>query len=167
MGGKNCPPPPFTDRPLPGVREAYVTSLAQFCQDMFAGTETYFGAHAKIEMAVLTEGDLAAAIELLKRSQDYFEDAMSKIGSVASLYEQLGGTDVDFGAQFDNLVVVAKMVGTAKMELGIIGEGSGSLQDKLWEQPALTDNFATATGAIMAAMAWQSSFATRRVPATV
>ena len=165
MGGKNCPPP-LADRPMPGVREAYITNLAEFCQSMFTGAECYFGAHVKIEAAVLSGGHLDEAIDLLKRGEGYFEDAKSKIGSVASLYGQLGGTDVDFGAQFDNLVLVAKMIGTAQMELEVLGE-NGTLQDKLWERPTLTDNFAIATDAIAAAMSWQSSFAKRRVSVTV
>ncbi|MFZ2125978.1 MAG: hypothetical protein WAV04_00495 [Candidatus Microsaccharimonas sp.] len=151
---------------MPGVREAYVTDLAEFCQVMFTGTECYFGAHAKIEMAVLAEGSLDDAIALLKRGEDYFEDAKSKIGSVASLYEQLGGTDVDFGAQLENLAAAATSVSTARMELELLGE-DGSVQDKLWEQSALTDNFVAATEAVMATMAWQSSFAKSRVAVAV
>jgi len=152
---------------MPGVREAYITKLASYCRDMFTGTELYFGAHAKIEMAVLSDGSLDEAIELLKRSEKSLEDAKSLIGSVASLHEQLGGSEtVDFGVQFDNLVLAAKAVGTAQMELGLLGE-SGTVQDKLWDQPTLTDNFVIATEAIMAAMAWQSSFAAQRVSVAV
>lgn len=160
MGGKNCPPP-LTDRPMPAVKGSYITSLAQYCQSLFTGTECYFGAHVKIEEAVLTEGPLDEAIERLKASKMHLEDAKNKIGAVGSLYEQLGGTDFDFGVQFTTLESAITAVDTALMELELVG-GSDTVQEMLWERESLTQNFAVATESITAAIAWQSSFATSR-----
>ena len=124
MGGQNCPPPGI-DQSMPEMRTAYVHTLAQYCQDLFGGAESYFTAHVKIEGAVMTEGSLDEAISSLTQCEARLDGAKSRIGAVASLYEQLGGGRVDFRRQFEQIESAMRAVGTARMELELLGESGG------------------------------------------
>ena len=159
MGGINCPPPPFTDRPTPEVKAAYVNSLGRYCLSLFNGARSFYAANAEIEQAVLAEGNLDAPIQMLKDSEAQLQDAKSRVGAVASLFEQISASQaVDFGIQLIMLDTAVRQVSAARMELELIDE-QGSLQDRLWSQAGLTDNMVGAMEAINASLAWQGSFA--------
>ena len=166
MGGVNCPPP-LTDAPEASVVKGYVTSLAHYCNGLFSGTAAFFAANAKIEQAVLGEVPIDDAVQLLIKSEDDLEVALSRIGSVANLYGQIDPDHtVSFGDQHDKLSEAVEKVRTARMELALLA-GEADLQDELWKSPELTDNFVVAMNAIAATNSWQSTFATSYTLAVV
>lgn len=159
MGGINCPPALPAEQSAEMAR-AYVNSLAQYCDSLFSGTASFFAANAKIEQAVLTDGSLSEAIELLQNSENALRKAQSQIGAVSSLYEQMAsGEHVDFMSQLEALDATTHLITTARMELELMPVGL-SVQEALWARPELTENFIAAMNSVNAVTSWQANFAT-------
>lgn len=163
MGGINCPPP-FRE----GEREeiskellaTYTDRLARYCHALFSGSASFFAANVAIEKAVLSgTGKVSDAIEKLEASENMLGEAMTNLGSVASMWAMISDKSIAFGNQQRLLVAAVSKVQIAKMELMAMTIEESSLQQSLWRNSELTESFAKALLAINMATAWQSRFA--------
>jgi hypothetical protein cdivTM_27693 len=161
MGGINCPP--FRE----GEREeiskellaTYTDRLARYCHALFSGSASFFAANVAIEKAVLSgTGKVSDAIEKLEASENMLGEAMTNLGSVASMWAMISDKSIAFGNQQRLLVAAVSKVQIAKMELMAMSV-KGSLQQSLWRNSALTESFTRTLLAINATTAWQSGFA--------
>lgn len=159
MGGVNCPPPRFgwSD---PAAREEYIKSLANYCYALFSGARYFYASNANIESSIINENEnVNDSIELLVKSRSEFEDAFSRIGSVASLNQMRDASRVDFSQQLDNICVVVRKIENSILELSLISD-QGDLQSRIWDRPKLTNSMVQASEAISRCISWQASFAT-------
>jgi len=161
MGGINCPPP-FKEGEREVSKEllaAYTDGLARYCHALFSGSASFFAANVAIEEAVLSgTGKVSDAIEKLEASENMLGEAMTNLGSVASMWAMISDKSVSFKDQQELLVIATNRVQIAKMELMAMSV-KGSLQQSLWRNSALTESFTKALLAINATTAWQSGFA--------
>ena len=120
MGGINCPP--FRE----GEREeiskellaTYTDRLARYCHALFSGSASFFAANVAIEKAVLSgTGKVSDAIERLEASENMLGEAMTNLGSVASMWAMISDKSTAFGNQQRLLVAAVSKVQIAKMEL--------------------------------------------------
>ena len=165
MGGINCPPT-FRE----GEREeiskellaTYTDRLARYCHALFSGSASFFAANVAIEKAVLSGtgkvSKVSDAIEKLEASENMLGEAMTNLGSVASMWAMISDKSISFKDQQELLVIATNRVQIAKMELMAMSV-KGSLQQSLWRNSALTESFTKALLAINATTAWQSGFA--------
>ena len=161
MGGINCPPP-FKEGEREVSKEllaAYTDGLARYCHALFSGSANFFAANTAIEEAVLSgTGKVSDAVEKLEASENMLGEAMTNLGSVASMWAMISDKSVSFKDQQELLVIATNRVQIAKMELMAMSV-KGSLQQSLWRNSALTESFTKALLAINATTAWQSGFA--------
>jgi len=159
MGGVNCPPP-RKSLAIAGLREEYIKNLALYCKELFSGAELFFASNVKIEESILSnQSNVQKAIEVLSKSEIHFNAAISKIGSVASLYEQLSEESVfDFGSQLSNLCDVVNALKNAQLEMSILSTMK-DLQEELWDNPCVTKSLVETCAAISKSVAWQANFA--------
>lgn len=161
MGGINCPPP-FKEGEREVSKEllaAYTDGLARYCHSLFSGSASFFAANVAIEKAVLSgTGKVSDVIEKLEASENMLGEAMTNLGSVASMWAMISDKSVSFKDQQELLVIATNRVQIAKMELMAMSV-KGSLQQSLWRNSALTESFTKALLAINATTAWQSGFA--------
>ena len=61
----------------------YIEQLASYCKSLFDGSAKFFEANVAIEDAVMTGGDLVAAMQLLSSSEDALTSARATLGTVA------------------------------------------------------------------------------------
>lgn len=162
MGGINCPPP-FKEGEREVSKEllaAYTDGLARYCHALFSGSANFFAANTAIEEAVLSgTGKVSDAIEKLEASESMLGEAMTNLGSVASMWAMISDKSIAFGNQQRLLIAAVSKVQIAKMELMAMAIEESSLQQSLWRNSELTESFAKALLAINATTAWQSGFA--------
>jgi hypothetical protein len=140
--------------------DAYINSLAQYCDSLFTGTELFFAANAQIEQAVLKHDDLEKPIATIKVSEQRFIEAQSHLSRVGLLYKQMDpASSVSFIDQMDNLDCTVKALRRAQLELTFaVDDGVGGTQYSLWKS-GVTGSFVSTVGAIMTSVTWQSEFA--------
>lgn len=68
MGGINCGG--GGGNVSPEFSAEYIEQLASYCKSLFDGSAKFFEANVAIEDAVMTGGDLVAAMQLLSSSED-------------------------------------------------------------------------------------------------
>ncbi len=161
MGGINCPPFKEGEREVSKeLLAAYTDGLARYCHALFSGSANFFAANTAIEEAVLSgTGKVSDAIEKLEASESsMLGEAMTNLGSVASMWAMVSDKSVSFKDQQELLVIATNRVQIAKMELMAMSV-KGSLQQSLWRNSALTESFTRTLLAINATTAWQSGFA--------
>ena len=83
----------------PEFSAEYVEQLASYCKSLFDGSAKFFEANVAIEDAVMTGGDLVAAMQLLSSSEDALTSARATLGTVAALWSSVRTPKVDFGEQ--------------------------------------------------------------------
>lgn len=161
MGGINCPPFKEGEREVSKeLLAAYTDGLARYCHALFSGSANFFAANTAIEEAVLSgTGKVSDAIEKLEASESMLGEAMTNLGSVASMWAMISDKSIAFGNQQRLLVAAVSKVQIAKMELMAMAIEESSLQKSLWRNSELTESFAKALLAINMATAWQSRFA--------
>lgn len=97
MGGINCPPP-FKEGEREVSKEllaAYTDGLARYCHALFSGSANFFAANTAIEEAVLSgTGKVSDAIEKLEASENMLGEAMTNLGSVASMWAMISDKSV-------------------------------------------------------------------------
>ena len=103
-------------------------------------------------------GKVSDAIEKLEASESMLGEAMTNLGSVASMWAMISDKSIAFGNQQRLLVAAVSKVQIAKMELMAMAIEESSLQKSLWRNSELTESFAKALLAINMATAWQSRF---------
>ena len=164
MGGINCPPFKEGEREVSKeLLAAYTDGLARYCHALFSGSASFFAANVAIEKAVLSGtgkvSKVSDAIEKLEASENMLGEAMTNLGSVASMWAMISDKSIAFGNQQRLLVAAVSKVQIAKMELMAMAIEESSLQKSLWRNSELTESFAKALLAINMATAWQSRFA--------
>lgn len=150
----------------PEFSAEYIEQLASYCKSLFDGAAKFFEANVAIEDAVMTGGDLAAAMQLLSGSEEALTSARATLGTVAALWSSIRTPEVDFGEQQKLIAEAASKVAVARLELQMIGAG-GSLQQSLWQDPALTSNFVAALESLSQTTSWQGKFAQVFAPANL
>ena len=165
MGGVNCPPPSGVRLGDEFVIE-YVEQLTSYCKLLFDGSAKFFKANVAIEDAVLTGSDLTVAVQLLSDSEDALIGARATLGTVAALWSSVRTPEVDFGEQQQLIAEAAAKVAVARLELQTLAI-SGSLQQSLWRDPALTSNFVTTLESLSQTTRWQAKFAQVFAPANL
>lgn len=162
MGGINCPPHDGGDDVA--IQMAYAEKLAIYSRLLFSGAAKFFEANVAIEEAVIQDGGLDGAIQLLSECESDLLDARDQLGGFAALWASISRSDVDFGRQMVQLTEAADQVAVARMELQALVVG-GSLQQMIWRDPAVTRSFVTALSSLSRATQWQGNFATACAPA--
>ena len=135
MGGINCPPFKEGEREVSKeLLAAYTDGLARYCHALFSGSANFFAANMAIEEAVLSggTGKVSDAIEKLETSESMLGEAMTNLGSVASMWAMVSDKSVSFKDQQKLLVVATNRVQIAKMELMAMTIEESSLQQSLW-----------------------------------
>lgn len=97
MGGINCGG--GGGNVSPGFSAEYIEQLASYCKSLFDGFAKFLEANVAIEDAVMTGGDLVAAVQLLSSSEDALTSARATLGTVAALWSSVRTPEVDFGEQ--------------------------------------------------------------------
>ena len=144
----------------------YIEQLASYCKSLFDGSAKFFEANVAIEDAVMTGGDLVAAMQLLSSSEDALTSARATLGTVAALWSSVRTPEVDFGEQQKLISDAVNKVAVARLELQTLAV-SGSLQQSLWQDPALTSNFVAALESLSRTTSWQGEFAQVFAPANL
>lgn len=165
MGGINCPPFMRAENHAE-VQAAYIEQLASYCKSLFDGSAKFFEANAAIEDAVMTGDDLTVATQLLSDSESALTSARTTLGTVAALWSSACTPKVDFGEQQKLIAEAANKVAVARLEVQALAV-SGSLQQSLWQDPALTDNFVAALDSLNQTTKWQAEFALAFAPANL
>ena len=165
MGGINCPPPSGVKLDKKFAIE-YAEQLASYCKSLFDGSAKFFEANIAIEDAVLTGSDLAVAVQLLSDSESALMSAQATLGTVAALWSSVRTPEVDFGGQQKLIAEAAAKVEVARLDLQALAI-SGSLQQSLWRDPALTSNFVAALESLSQTTQWQAKFAQVFTPANL
>lgn len=165
MGGINCPSPKIA-KCSPSIYANYVQRLANYSRDLFNGSANFFAANAAVEEAVLGDKNLQNAIQLLSDSENALLSARDELGSVAALLDVVGETRTDFGEQ--QKLITSAMVGvsTVRLDLQMLSN-TEPLQQALWNDSAITNNFVIALNSLNDAMRWQATFAKSSELATV
>jgi hypothetical protein len=158
MGGINCPPPDYTqDKDTSGMYNDYTIKLAKYCNSLFSGISNFYAANAQIESAILGAGSLGQAVLSLKQSVQNFNDARLQLNSVASVWDLVSSTKLDFTRQMENIRQIQEIIKGACLELKYIR--SNNIQKDIWDQSSVTKTFITATNALDNSIAWQIHFA--------
>lgn len=165
MGGINCGGGGGGNVSLEFSTE-YIEQLASYCKSLFDGSAKFFEANVAIEDAVMTGGDLVTAMQLLSSSEDALTSARATLGTVAALWSSVRTPEVDFGEQQKLISDAVNKVAVARLELQALAV-SGSLQQSLWQDPALTSNFVAALESLSRTTSWQSEFAQVFAPANL
>jgi hypothetical protein len=163
MGGINCG---GGGNIAPEFSAEYVEQLASYCKSLFDGSAKFFEANVAIEDAVLTGSDMTVAAQLLTDSEGALMSARATLGTVAALWSSVRTPEVDFGEQQKLIAEAAAKVAVARLELQTLAI-SGSLQQSLWRDPALTSNFVAALESLSQTTRWQAKFAQVFAPANL
>lgn len=158
MGGINCPPRQNGAMGGNEIVDRYVKGLARYCEFLFDGSAKFFDANVAIETSVNTGDDLATAIQLLGMCEDALSQARSQLGDVAAVWSSVRAPEVDFGEQQKLITGAMAKVAVARLELQALAI-SGSLQQSLWQDPALTSAFVAAMESLGQTTRWQAKFA--------
>lgn len=150
----------------PEFSAEYVEQLASYCKSLFDGSAKFFEANVAIEDAVLTGSDMTVAVQLLSDSEGALMSARATLGTVAALWSSVRTPEVDFGEQQKLIAEAAAKVAVARLELQTLAI-SGSLQQSLWRDPALTSNFVAALESLSQTTRWQAKFAQVFAPANL
>ena len=145
----------------PEFSAEYIEQLASYCKSLFDGSAKFFKANVAIEDAVMTSGDLVAAMQLLSSSEDALTSARATLGTVAALWSSIRTPEVDFGEQQKLISDAVNKVAVARLELQTLAV-SGSLQ-----QSVLTSNFVAALESLTQTTSWQGQFAQVFAPANL
>ncbi len=165
MGGINCPPPNGA-LGRNEIVDRYVKGLAKYCGFLFDGSAKFFEANVAIETAVYMGDDLATAIQALGMSEDALSQARAQLGNVAALWSSVRAPEVDFGEQQKLITEAVAKVAVARLELQALAI-SGSLQQSLWHDPAVTSTFVAAMEYLGKTTRWQAQFAQAFAPANL
>ena len=92
--------------------------------------------------------------------------ARATLGTVAALWSSVRTPEVDFGEQQKLVADAVVKVAVARLELQTLAI-SGSLQQSLWRDPALTSSFVTALESLSQTTQWQAKFAQVFAPANL
>ena len=164
MGGINCPPGGggISDE----FMSEYIAELASYSKSLFGASANFYAANVAIEEAVLSNGDVVCAVQLLDSCMRALSDAVSTLGTVASLWSSVRSPEVDFGEQQQMISEARGLVEVACLELQGM-DVRDSLQGSLWRDPALTQAFVGALKALSEATEWQATFAQAPAPANL
>lgn len=105
-------------------------------------------------------------MQLLSSSEDALTSARATLGTVAALWSSVRTPEVDFGEQQKLISDAVSKVVVARLELQTLAV-SGSLQQSLWQDPALTSNFVAALKSLSRTTSWQGEFAQVFAPANL
>lgn len=167
MGGINCNNPRYDVEDIdPRLVTHYTEQLAVYCRELFKGSAKFFEANVAIEDAVIRDTDLLAAIQFLDESQAALEAAQVQFGSVAAVWSSVRAPEIDFGEQQKLISTAIDKIAVARMELQALIV-SGSLQQSLWRDETLTNNFVDALNSLTATTQWQGQFAQAFAVATL
>lgn len=166
MGGINCGGGNGGGSITPELSAEYIEQLACYCKSLFGGSAKFFEANVAIEEAVMTGGDLVAAVQLLSDCEATLTSARASLGTVAALWSSVHAPEVDFGEQQKLITKAINKVAVARLELQALAI-SGSLQQSLWRDPALTSNFVEALDGLCQTTQWQARFALVFTPASL
>lgn len=144
----------------------YIEQLACYCKSLFDGSAKFFDANVAIEEAVMTDGNIVGAVQLLSDSEVALTSAKATLGTVAALWSSVRASEVDFGDQQKLITEATAKVAAARLELQALVVTS-SLQQSLWRDSAVTSNFVAALESLSQTTKWQAMFAQVFAPANL